>query len=289
MATVAAAVLGLGLLAAGGASAQNTPSGRKLTKDELENLQHKHPGQLGVLAPANLAKPRPKPPFNLTGTWFIDLSDGFDKYKFGPPYPEFLPEAAKTFPEAAAAKARGENYRDSIGQCWPAGLPMIMTRVWPIDMIQLPTAIYMISGFMNSTRFIYLDGRKYTDENEVIPSYNGESIGHWEGKTLVVHTKYFEKKQHWIDTGIPISDDFEVTERIKLQNKGKRLEIEYIMTDPKNWKGEWRNTKHWTRQDESDIGEVHCLPDTNAHLPGTLAGEAALKDRQAAEEAAKKK
>ena len=198
-------VAGAGLLPASGAQAQNTPSGRKLTADELENLQHKHPGQLGVLAPANIAKPRPKPPFNLTGTWFIDLSDGFDKYKFGPPYPEFLPDAAKTFPEAAAAKERGENYRDSIGQCWPAGLPMIMTRVWPIDMIQLPTAIYMISGFMNSTRFIYLDGRKYSDENEVIPSYNGESIGKWEGDTLVGTIKEFQwtNPHTWIEIDVP--------------------------------------------------------------------------------------
>jgi len=37
---------------------------------------------------------------------------------------------------------------------------VIMTRVWPIAMIQLPTAIYMVSGFENSLRILYLDGRK---------------------------------------------------------------------------------------------------------------------------------
>ena len=35
-------------------------------------------------------------------------------------------------------------YHDDIGQCWPSGLPIIMTRVWPIAMMQLPTAIFMI-------------------------------------------------------------------------------------------------------------------------------------------------
>ena len=39
--------------------------------------------------------------------------------------------------------------RDDIGECWPAGVPIIMTRVWPIAMIQLPTAVYMVSEFMN--------------------------------------------------------------------------------------------------------------------------------------------
>ena len=45
--------------------------------------------QLGALAPANLKKPRPKAPFDLTGTWFVDLSKGFDTWRSGPPYPKF--------------------------------------------------------------------------------------------------------------------------------------------------------------------------------------------------------
>ncbi len=50
----------------------------------------------------------------------------------------------------------------------------------------------MIFGFTNSYRVIYLDGRKHTDPDIAISTYNGESIGHWEGDTLVVDTKYFE-------------------------------------------------------------------------------------------------
>ena len=60
-------------------------------------------------------------------------------------------------------------------------MPLIMTRVWPIAMIQLPTAIYMISAFENEIRIIYLDGRKHTPADEVVRTFNGESIGHWEG------------------------------------------------------------------------------------------------------------
>ncbi len=39
-------------------------------------------------------------------------------------------------------------------------MPMIMTRVWPISMVQLPTVIYMMFGFTNSMRIIYLDGQQ---------------------------------------------------------------------------------------------------------------------------------
>jgi len=51
----------------------------------------------GALAPDNLAKPRPKPPFNLTGTWTVDLSAGFSSFMFGPPYPKFMPEAQAAY------------------------------------------------------------------------------------------------------------------------------------------------------------------------------------------------
>src|SRR5512140_2782157 len=124
--------------------------------------------QLSALAQANLKKPRPKAPFDLTGTWFVDLSKGFDTWRSGPPYPKFKGDAVKAFAESEQAKKEGKDYRDWIGQCYPAGMPVIMTRVWPIAMIQLPTAIYMISGFENEIRVIYLDGRKFTPEDEVV-------------------------------------------------------------------------------------------------------------------------
>src|SRR5205809_6675380 len=142
---------------------------------------------LGVLAPANLAKTRSKPAIDITGTWFIDL--GFPgSWRFGPPYPKLTAEAQKHFDASRKAQAEGKVYRDDIGQCWPAGVPMIMTRVWPIAMVQLPTVIYMISEFMNSLRIVYMDGRPHTDPDIAVRSFNGESIGRWENDTLVIDT-----------------------------------------------------------------------------------------------------
>ena len=97
------------------------------------------PTQLGALASENLKKPRPKAPFDLTGTWFVDLSAGFDTWRSRPPYPQFKGEMAKAFAESETAKKEGKSYRDWIGQCYPAGMPVIMTRVWPIAMVQLPS------------------------------------------------------------------------------------------------------------------------------------------------------
>jgi hypothetical protein len=227
--------------------------------------------QLSALAPANLTKARAAAPFNLTGNWFIDNSPGIQGWLFGPAtIPKLKPEAQAHRDAYVKAIAEGKVYRDDIGQCWPAGVPIIMTRVWPIAMIQLPTAIYMVSEFMNSLRVVYLDGRAHTDPDLVVRTFNGESIGRWEGDTLVVETKNFTNDpHHWIDQGVPASDELRIIERIRMINDGRTLEIAMTLTDPKNWEGEWKGVRRWNRVDDHDIGEVVCLPDLNEHLQST--------------------
>jgi hypothetical protein len=230
------------------------------------------PAQLSALAPANIAKARPKAPFDLTGNWFIDTSTSAEAWRFGPPYPKLTPAAQVHVDASQKATKEGKIYRDDIGQCWPAGLPLIMTRYWPMAMIQIPTAVYMVSGFMNSMRIVYLDGRKHTDPDIVVRTFNGESIGHWEGDTMVVDTTSFRGDHHWMDQGglsIPAGEKLHIVERIRLISGGKQLEIAYTMTDPDHWAGEWKSTKRFNRVDDEDIQEVSCLPDLNEHLQST--------------------
>jgi hypothetical protein len=156
---------------------------------------------LSALAPENLSKPRPKAPFDLTGNWFVDTSSGPDAWRFGPPYPKLTPKAQKEYDTGMKLLKEGKVYKDDIGQCWPAGLPLIMTRYWPTAMIQVPTAVYMVSEFMNSFRTIFLDGRAHTDADVVVRTPNGESVGHWEGDAMVVDTRYFRGDHHWMDQG----------------------------------------------------------------------------------------
>jgi len=223
---------------------------------------------VGALTPENFKKQKAAP-FNLTGTWQHELK-GPQSWKFVPEKFELTPEAQKHYDAGKKALAENKVYRDDIGQCWPAGMPLIMTRVWPFVLLQEPTAIYMISGFMNSLRIIYLDGRPHSDPDVVVASFNGESIGHFEGDTLVVETKNFVEDEHrWVDPGVPGSDELKIIERLRLINGGKQLEIAYTMTDPKNWEGEWKGTKRWNRVLDADVTEVECLPDLNDHLPST--------------------
>jgi hypothetical protein len=251
--------------APGNTPATNAPSAESTTPSE--------PGrQLSALAPENIAKARPPAPFDLTGNWFIDVTENPNAWKFGPPYPKLTPAAQVHFDASQVALKEGKVYRDDIGQCWPAGLPLIMTRYWPMAMVQIPTAIYMVSGFMNSLRIVYLDGRQHTDLDVIVRTFNGESIGRWEGDTLVVDTIGFRGDHHWMDQGgasIPAGEQLHIVERIRLINDKKQLEIEYTMSDPEHWEGEWKSTKRFNRVNDEDIQEVSCLPDLNEHLQST--------------------
>jgi hypothetical protein len=258
---IAAACLSVAAAASLGAQAQSKPAPPALPPPP--------PVQLSALSKENLAKPRPKPPFDLTGMWQHD--GRANTWRFVPETFKLTPEAQVHYDRGVKALKDGGVYRDDIGQCWPAGMPLIMTRVWPIAVVQLPTVIYMISHFENSVRMIYLDGRPHTDPDVVVRTFNGESIGHWENDTLVVDTKYFPGHHHWMDQGgasVPVSEDMHIVERFKMFPDG-RLDIEYLMTDPKNWVGEWKMTKTFRRQEQKDISEVSCLPDLNDGLPAT--------------------
>jgi hypothetical protein len=260
--TAAATLAALSLAVAGVAYAQ-APQGQPAAPPE----------PLSALAPENLARPRPAAPFDLTGNWFISGRVPGGGWLFGRTpevLPTLTPAAQRHFDAYAQAVEDGKVYRDDIGQCWPAGMPIIMTRVWPIAMIQLPTAIYMISEFMNSFRVIYLDGREHTDPDLVVRTFNGESVGRWEGDTLVVDTRHFtDLDKHWVDQGIPASKDFRMIERYRLINDGNTLEGQWTLIDPQHWEGEWTGTRQWNRVTDHDIQEVTCLPDLNEHLQST--------------------
>jgi hypothetical protein len=228
--------------------------------------------QLNALAPENLALPRPPAPFDLTGTWTTNFrwpeNEATGGYEFFP-LPKLKPEAAALYEEKQKAFAAGKTFRDDAGLCFPPGMPRMMTRVWPLMIMQYPTVIVMISGFDNGLRMIFLDGRDHTEYDYLIPSYQGDSIGRWEGDTLLITTKGLEPERHWMQQGIPMSDELFIEERITVTDEGKTMKIEMIFTDPINWEGEWKTTKYFRFSDTAEITEVNCLPAiTNEGIQG---------------------
>jgi hypothetical protein len=89
----------------------------------------------------------------------------------------------------------------------------------------------------------------------------GDSIGRWDGDTLVVESANFNDST-WLDrTGVPHSESLRVIERIRLVAED-RLEIDITMADPVAFVEPWRGVQHLRRTDWS-IEEFSCMDNVN--------------------------
>jgi hypothetical protein len=230
---------------------------------------------MGALDPENLGRQRPAPPFDLTGTWEfrgeVEEQEHYGQYEFKP-LPEFTAKGQRFYDEYIEHARRGERYGEPTALCYPAGMPRLMTRYGSLMMLQYPTAIFMISRLNNEYRVVFLDGRERQPEGIREPSWNGESLGRWEGDTLVIETEGFVGDNHIIQQGVVTGSQLKITERITMLNDGNTLKIDFALTDPEHWVGEWRHTKFRDRILNYDVREANCLNIDNESLPGMRPG-----------------
>jgi hypothetical protein len=82
-----------------------------------------------------------------------------------------------------------------------------------------------------------MDGRSHPADLK--PTWNGHSVGRYEGDTLVVETRGIKDKA-WVDiSGHPHTTSMRLTERIRL-TQPDRLEIEATIDDPETYKKPWK-------------------------------------------------
>jgi hypothetical protein len=129
------------------------------------------------------------------------------------------PEYAKPYEARRAAETasleRGEQLGTRAIQCLPYGMPTMMSvAIYPMEVIQSPERVTIISEAFSEVRRVYLD-RPQDPIDEVAPGYYGRSVGHWEGDALVVDTVGINPKVAGY-RGMPHSDQMRITERIRL-------------------------------------------------------------------------
>jgi hypothetical protein len=124
--------------------------------------------------------------------------------------------------------ASRESKDDPEANCLPTGVPRQAPYPWRI--LQTPTHVFILfEGNIHSYRQIFVDGRKHPDDPD--PTWYGNSIGHYEGQTLVVDTIGFNDK-FWFDfRGHPHSEKLHTVERYTRTNAGT-LMVETTIDDP---------------------------------------------------------
>jgi hypothetical protein len=172
-----------------------------------------------------------------------------------------LVAAGIKIPFTAAAKAIYDSRIGVLGKddpearCLPPGVPRLTTTPYPFRFLQVPGMIVIIyEGGSQTFRQIFMDGRGFSKFAEDL--WNGESIGHWEGDTLVVETTGFNDRT-WIDAaGVPHSTDMKVTEHIRLLD-AKNMEIVSTIHDPAMFSSDWSFTTH-PKKLNGEIMEYIC-------------------------------
>jgi len=146
------------------------------------------------------------------------------------PWVPFQPWAAAVYDY----NSKNQSKYDPEGYCLPPGGPRMMATPYPAEIIQLPEQKRIIMIFEGAThiwREIAMDGRAHPKGDALNPTYLGDSIGHWEGDTLVVDIVGFSEAT-WLDYfGHPHTDQMHVVERFTRPNKGT-LHYEARIDDP---------------------------------------------------------
>ncbi len=115
---------------------------------------------------------------------------------------------------------------DTTFSCFPPGVPR--TNV-PAQIIQTPTQIVLIYGGLR-TRVVPMDGRKLTPQDEDMSTFDGISVGRWDGDTLVVDSVGFNDIS-WLQwQGYFHTNLMKVTERFHRQ--GNLLFYSFTVDDP---------------------------------------------------------
>jgi hypothetical protein len=161
------------------------------------------------------------------------------------------------FESAPAGAVANEEPRRRMNSedCLPTGMPNMMRYAFAFEFLFTPGRVTIILEHDDtSVRRIYTDGRPHSDDPD--PTYNGESIGRWEGETLVVHTTAISRNAELI-AGVPTSGHAAITERIHLVDKD-HLQIDVTVEDPIALLAPWRVTRVYDRTMPMFF-ERHCV------------------------------
>jgi hypothetical protein len=85
---------------------------------------------------------------------------------------------------------------DALSNCAPPGHPRWLTEPFLREFVPTPDQTYLINEMVNDIRRVYTDGRDHTPEADRYPLYNGDSIGFWDDKRLVIHTNQLTTGQY---------------------------------------------------------------------------------------------
>ena len=181
----------------------------------------------------------------------------FDKAKMAP----FVPGGEALFFEPRTGDPRHDEPR---AFCMPSGFPSAFLGPYPVQIVQTPKHLVMVTEFMRVTRLIPLDGRPHLKDIE--PTFYGDPVGHWEGDTLVIDATNYKRwslDDHYYENPKEYrmhTDAFHTIERLR-RTDTNTIAYEFTVDDPKiftrPWSVDWQMKLH-PEWEKTGLYEMVC-------------------------------
>lgn len=201
------------------------------------------------------------------GIWFLTRRAPGE----APPSPRLKGEYLERFEQWRQEVAANDGVaRRSRSNCSPPGMPRIMQLAqYPYEFLFTPGRVTINQEAWMQTRTIWTDGRAHPEDPD--PTFMGQSIGRWEGATLVVETRAVLEELEFA-SGALHSPEFKVTERISLSENDPDVLVNSMrMEDPQALAEPFEVTVTYRRDRGGSLLEFQCSE--NDRNPVNAAGE----------------
>ena len=165
-------------------------------------------------------------------------------------HPPYNPEWEARYQRFLESVVWAGRYVDPLTFGYLAGMPRMMAPARGIQIVVRPEQVWIIHE-RPDVRYVYTDGRGHPDEDFLLPSMEGHSIGHWEGDTLVIDTVAVKGGIPVDRTGMVLSGEARFIERIR-QVDANTLENQITIDDPVAFTEPWVVTRRYRRLEDSE-------------------------------------
>ena len=169
--------------------------------------------------------------------------------------PILQPWAAEELRKHSEGAHSGHPIPTPTEECKPSGVPNAVTLTAPVEFLQQADEVLILYQRDHQVRRIRM-GVPHSANPK--PSWYGESVGHYDGDTLVVDTIGLNDKTPVDIFGTPHTTALHVVERYRLIDDGKSLEVVFSVDDPKAFTTPWMGRIVYVRQAAPALAEEVC-------------------------------
>jgi hypothetical protein len=187
--------------------------------------------------------------------WVADLTN-----------PILKPATLARMKPIVAAEIAGHSHLKLIDMCYPAGVPMILNQRDPMQILQTADKVVLLYVRDSLTRHVYLN-QPHTPNMK--PSWSGESVGYYEGDTLVVDTVGENERTYTDHFFTPHSDKIHVVERYKVAADHRTMQVQLAVDDPETFTTPWSAQASY-RADTTPYEETICAENNRGFEEGLI-------------------